>query len=418
MANTKFYQAIERVQVFSAFLFLSKWLLVCALVGLLIGSSSAIFLISLDWVTNYRETNLLIIALLPLAGFVLGLVYYYWGKGVESGNNLLIDKLHGDTETVPIKMAPLVLFGTLITHLFGGSAGREGTAVQMGGAIADQFTKILKFNKLDRKILLIAGISAGFASVFGTPLAGAVFALEVYVVGNIRYDAILPSLLAAILADFVTTHIWNVGHTHFQIDFVPVLSLVNISYAIFAGICFGLVAMAFSKTSHFFTQEFKKYISYPPLRPLIGGAVLVIVFGLIYYFLGTTKYLGLGIPTIIESFLHPTTFYDFAFKLLLTAFTLGCGFKGGEVTPLFFIGATLGSFLSFFLPLPTSLLAGMGFVAVFAGAANTPLACILMGIELFGSESAIYIGLACVVAYLFSGKIGIYSAQIIGEPKN
>lgn len=418
MANSKFYQAIDRVQVISSFLFLSKWLLVCALIGLLVGSSSALFLILLDWVTDYRETQLWIIALLPLAGFVVGAVYHYLGKGVVSGNNLLIDKLHGNSEIVPIKMAPLVLFGTLITHLFGGSAGREGTAVQMGGAIADQFTKFFKFNELDRKLLIIAGISAGFASVFGTPLAGAVFALEVYIVGNIRYDAILPSLLAAILADFVTTHVWNVGHTHFQIDFVPTLSLINISYAILAGICFGLVAMAFSKSSHFFATEFKKYISYSPLRPLVGGIVLVIVFGLIYYFLGTTKYAGLGVPTIVESFSHPMACYDFAFKLLLTAFTLGCGFKGGEVTPLFFIGATLGSFLSIFLPLPTGLLAGMGFVAVFAGAAKTPLACIMMGIELFGSQSIVYIGLACVVAYLFSGKMGIYSAQIIGQTKN
>lgn len=418
MANSKFYQAIERVQVFSAFLFLSKWLFISACIGLLVGSSSALFLILLDWVTDYREAHLWIIALLPLAGFAVGAVYHYLGKGVESGNNLLIDKLHGNSDIVPIKMAPLVLFGTLITHLFGGSAGREGTAVQMGGAIADQFTKFFKFSDLDRKLLIIAGISAGFASVFGTPLAGAVFALEVYVVGNIRYDAILPSLLAAILADFVTTHVWNVGHTHFQIDLIPTLGFANLCYAILAGICFGLVAMAFSKSSHFFATEFKKYISYSPLRPLVGGIVLVIVFGLIYYFLGTTKYTGLGVPTIIESFSHPMASYDFAFKLLLTAFTLGCGFKGGEVTPLFFIGATLGSFLSVFLPLPTGLLAGMGFVAVFAGAANTPLACIMMGIELFGSQSIVYIGLACVVAYLFSGKMGIYSAQIIGQTKN
>ena len=171
--------------------------------------------------------------------------------------------------------------------------------------------------------------------------------------------------------------------------------------------------MLFSKSTHFWSNLFKKYIQYPPLRPLIGGVVIATT----VYFMGTTKYIGLGVPTIIDAFNIDLNSYDFFLKILLTSFTLGAGFKGGEVTPLFFIGATLGNVLIWFIPLPMPLLAGMGFVAVFAGATNTPIACTIMGIELFGIESGVFIALACTTSYLFSGHTGIYTAQIIGSPK-
>ena len=310
-------------------------------------------------------------------------------------------------------MAPLVLFGTLATHLFGGSAGREGTAIQIGGAIADRFTKVLKLSEIDRKIVLIAGISAGFASVFGTPLAGGVFALEVLVLGRIRLDAVIPSFMAAVFANYFC-EVWGVTHTIYHISSVAAMTPANLLWSLLAGIIFGLVAMLFSKTTHFWNHLFSKQIKYPPLRPVIGGLILAITL----YLMGTTKYIGLGIPTIVDAFNINLNSYDFLIKLLLTSFTLGAGFKGGEVTPLFFIGATLGNVLIWFIPLPMSLLAGMGFVAVFAGATNTPIACTLMGIELFGIESGVFIALACCTAYLFSGHSGVYSSQIIGSPKH
>ncbi|MBQ51559.1 MAG: chloride channel protein, partial [Leeuwenhoekiella sp.] len=181
-----------------------------------------------------------------------------------------------------------------------------------------------------------------------------------------------------------------------------------------AGIIFGLVSMLFSKSTHFWSSQFKKYIKYPPLRPFIGGVVIAIA----VYLIGTTKYIGLGVPTIVDSFSEAMNKYDFLVKVLFTSFTLGAGFKGGEVTPLFYIGATLGNALIWFIPLPMDLLAGMGFVAVFAGATNTPIACTIMGIELFGIESGVFIAIACSTAYLFSGHSGVYAAQIIGSPKN
>lgn len=394
-------------------LYVGKWLVICLMVGALVGTASALFLKGLNWTTAWRESHLWIITLLPLGGLAIGLMYYYWGSEVVKGNNQLLEEFHSPKKIIPFKMAPLVLLGTLITHFFGGSAGREGTAVQMGGAIADQFTRWFKFGRRDRQIILVCGISAGFASVFGTPLAGAVFALEVLIVGRMRYEALVPSFLIAAISNYVC-NLWGASHSHYSVGFVPEFSISYLIYAIAAGIIFGLTASLFARATHFWSALSARLIKWAPLRPFFGGIVLAIV---IFSF-GAYQYTGLGLPMIQSAFTEQVEVYDFAAKLLFTSFTLGVGFKGGEVTPLFFIGATLGNALSLFIPLPMALLAAMGFVAVFSGATNTPLACTLMGIELFGIESGLFIALACVTAYLFSGHSSIYSAQIIGSPKH
>ncbi|MGO3183342.1 MAG: voltage-gated chloride channel family protein [Aequorivita sp.] len=413
MTKNKIKDFLFSFQQIPSLLYLLKWILICLTLGLFAGSVSAFFLFSLEWVTNWRESNLWIIALLPVGGFIIGLSYHLYGNSVVKGNNLLLEELHSPKKIIPFRMAPLVLFGTILTHLFGGSAGREGTAVQIGGAIADRFTKVLNLSKRDRQIVLIAGISAGFASVFGTPLAGGIFALEVLILGRIRLDAIVPSFMAAVFADYFC-RIWGITHTQYNINTVAEMTPINLLWCLLAGIIFGLVAMLFSKSTHFWANLFKNNVKYPPLRPVIGGVFLAAA----VYFMGTTKYIGLGVPTIVDAFNVNLNSYDFLLKLLFTSFTLGAGFKGGEVTPLFFIGAALGNVLIWFIPLPMGLLAGMGFVAVFAGATNTPIACTMMGIELFGIESGVFIGLACCTAYLFSGHSGVYSSQIIGSPKN
>ena len=403
-------------------LFTLKWLVITAIVAFLVGISSAGFLKALEWATETRIDNYWLLWLLPVGGFFIGLLYHLFGQDVEAGNNLILDRINLPKGVIPIKMAPLVLIGTIATHLFGGSAGREGTAVQMGGAIADQFGPLFRFKKRDKKLLLISGVAAGFSSVFGTPLAGAIFGLEVFLLGKITYEAILPAFTAAILADYFcqlagSEQYFNISHTHYHIGHTPDVNIINILWICLAGIAFGLAGLSFSKLTKFFGGLFKKHIKYPPLRPFLGG---ILVVGLAYLF--GNRYIGLGIPVIENAFLQQEMPQAFLLKIIFTAVTLGAGFKGGEVTPLFFVGATLGSALSLVIDLPTGLLAGVGFVAVFSSAANTPIATIFMGIELFGHEGGhaaiIYIALGCIIAYLFSGHSGIYSSQIVSHSKH
>lgn len=393
--------------------FLLKWLLISGLTGSLVGSASALFLIALNSITAFRGQQPWLIYGLPLGGLIVVALYHYFGESVVKGNNQLIEEIEKPQNVIPLRMAPLVVAGTLLTHLFGGSAGREGTAVQMGGAIADQFTKRFRFRKRDRSQLIMCGISAGFAAVFGTPLAGAAFALEVAAIGRLKYEALIPSLLSALIANYIC-ELFPVQHTAYAMGLVPAFSLDTGGAACIAGILFGLAARLFSLTLEGGTQLQKSLFKNPFIRVLAGGTLILILFLLA----GPEQYAGLGIPVIVAAFTVQQLWYVFLLKILFTVLTLSCGFKGGEVTPLFFIGATLGSALSLVLPLPVGLLAGMGFVAVFCGAANTPVACILMGMELFGVSGGLYIAIACSMAYLFSGHKGIYAAQQVARVKH
>ncbi|WP_148715718.1 voltage-gated chloride channel family protein [Chitinolyticbacter meiyuanensis] len=385
---------------------LGKWLVISCGVALLAGAAAALFLSALDGATNWREAHRWVIWLLPIAGLGVGLVYLWFGQQVDGGNNLIIDEIHDPKQVVPLRMAPLVLGATVVSHLFGASVGREGTAVQMGAALADQLTRLFRLKPDDRRVVLMTGMSAGFAAVFGTPLAGAVFGLEVLTVGRMRSEALLPCLVAALLADQVTLA-FGIRHTHYLVPEVVPISLLSLGAVLVAGMAFGLVGAAFAKATHALSAAMKRHISHAPLRPLLGG--IVIAFAV--WSFDAYRYTGLGIPDIVHAFEAPMDSWDFLCKLAFTAMSIGSGFKGGEVTPLFYIGATLGNVLAPLLHLPLAQLAAIGFVAVFAGAANTPLATTLMAMELFGVEIGPLAAVGCVTAYLFSGHMGIYHAQ-------
>lgn len=411
--------------------YILKWLFLTAPVAALIGSACALFLWALERATQIRLEFPWLLFGLPLAGAGISFLYLRFGRASEGGNNLLMDAIHGhengdSSVIVPGRMAPLILIATVATHLFGGSAGREGTAVQMGGSIAAVTGRWLRLNSADTRTLLMVGIAAGFGGIFGTPLTGTVFAMEVLAVGHMRYDAIIPCLMAAVISDWVCTE-WGIKHTHYTISSAAAnlggspLNWVLAAKVALAAVAFGLVSVLFAEMTHGIHHIFKRVIARPFLRPVVGA---LLVIGLVYI-LGTRDYLGLGVSssdpktvTILSSFL-PGGADDWSWwwKLLFTAITLGSGFKGGEVTPLFFIGAALGNILGKFLGAPIDLFAAIGFVAVFAGATNTPLACTLMGIELFGSQYTIYFAIGCFISYLFSGHSGIYLSQRIGTPK-
>ncbi len=336
---------------------------------------------------------------LPVAGFVSGWLYLRYGRDIERGNALLIDEVHDPKRTLPLRMAPMVLIGTLMTHLFGGSAGREGAAVQMAASLTDQLSKGLNFTAEDRRVLLMAGMSAGFASVFGTPLAGAVFGLEIFTIGKVRYEALFTCMVAAIVGH-ETALALGTHHTLYPvISSVPVFSLPVFVSCLIAGLCFGGIGMLFSWGVHIMGDLLSKWVSYAPLRPVVGGMVLA---GFAFV-LPLGPYLGLGIPNIKAAFFISLPWWAFLAKTGTTILTLGSGFKGGEVTPLFFIGASLGNTLSSFLPMSLPVLTALGFVGVFSGAANVPLTGALMAMELFGTPIGIAAFMVCVVSAILFG---------------
>ena len=404
------------------------WTVMIVPIAVVTGSLVALFLWLLDVVTVYRWQHLWIIFLLPFAGIAISFVYNRFGKNAAAGNNLIMDEIHEPGGGIPVRMTPLVLLSTLFTHLFGGSAGREGTAIQMGGSLSYLFSRWYKVKHEDKRILLMCGMAAGFGAVFGTPVSGAVFAMEVLTIGTIQYDALLPCLIASLLAD-ITCSSFGIHHTKYSILFkestvhyLPFISFDTwlLCKVILASSIFGLTSLVFARLSHFIKDVTSRKIGQKYLIPFIGGALVLFI----SYLLGTFDYLGLGVTnphggTSIVSAFQPggATDWSWFWKLLLTAITLSTGFKGGEVTPLFFIGATLGNTLAVISGSPVDLFAGLGFISVFAGATNTPLACTFMGIELFGAQNTIYYAVACFTAYYFSGHTSIYSSQKIAVSK-
>lgn len=405
---------IDRREQAALLLALVRWGALGAWVGGLAGIASWAFLAALAWATSFRETHPWLLWLLPLAGAAIALTYERLGKGVEGGNNLLLERIHDPKETVPFRMAPLILVTTVATHLFGGSAGREGTAVQMGGALGQLAVGPLRLTEFDRRMLIMAGIAGGFGSVFGTPLAGAVFALEVLAIGRIGYDALVPCLVASVVGDEVARALGTTHHAYaVQVGPIPAMTPLLFFMVVLAGGLFAAAAIAFSELTHAVQHVAKKVSGHSWVRALAGGGAIVALTCLV----DTRDYNGLSLPLIEASFVGRVVAYAFALKILFTAVTLGTGFKGGEVTPLFCIGATLGNAFAQATHQPTGFFAALGFAAVFAGAANTPLACTVMGIELFGSRLAVPLALACVTSYVLSGHRGIYLSQRVRHPK-
>jgi H+/Cl- antiporter ClcA len=409
---------------FSIVKYAIRWTMLILPVAITTGSIVAAFLWILTKATHFRFEHSWLLFLLPLAGIIIHLIYQSIGKSSEKGNNLILDEIFKKGHGIPWQMTPVIFITTILTHLFGGSAGREGTAVQIGGSIAGMFGKWWRLNDEDTKIILTAGIAAGFGAVFGTPVTGAIFSLEVLAIGRMKYNSLLPALMASVIGD-LTVAAWQVKHTAYHIDILSQspdafsqyfpINLLLLTKVILASALFGLASYLFVIMTFRIKRFFNQIILQKWLIPVLGGFIII---GLTFL-LGKTDYLGLGVDpqyngvvTISSAFQSGgSDVWSWLWKMVFTAVTLGTGFKGGEVTPLFYIGATLGNSLSLLLDAPVGLFAALGFIAVFAGATNTPLACTIMGVELFGSEYLVFFAVACFTSYLFSGHTGIYSSQ-------
>ncbi len=396
------------------FISILKWLFLATCIGVIVGISTAVFLkllnISISSAAKFHYYFLLLPAALFLSAFI---VKTFAPDAEGHGTEKIIEAVHRHSGRINALVVPVKLITTIITIAMGGSAGKEGPAAQIGAALASTFSGLLRFGDQDRKKLVICGISAGFAAVFGTPIAGALFGVEVLFVGAMLYDVLLPSFVAGIVGYQVSSAL---GTTYFHepISIIPAFSSYFFFKICLAGLFFGLCSLILIETLGLFEKLSHRLKIWKPLKGLIGGLSLILL-----TWLFSTRYLGLGLETIL-SVLRGNAVPEGAFliKTLFTAITLSFGGSGGIVTPIFFVGATAGSIFGSVLGFDMALLSAIGMVAVLAGAANTPISASIMAIELFGPQIAPYAAVACVISFLMTGHRSVYPSQVLSLAKS
>lgn len=385
--------------------------IVAVFIGIIVGVIDTIFGKGLIEVTNIRNNYFVwLIPFLPLAGILIVFVYSKIGKNSSKGMSLIFSVGMGEDETIPKRLIPLIIASTWLTNLFGGSAGREGAAVQIGGTAGYTIGKRLKIEN-STKIFLITGMAAGFAGLFQTPIAAIFFAMEVLTAGAMEYSALFPSIIAAFVASF-TSHSLGLEKSSVNFSFSVDWDGYFSAKLVVMGILFGIVGSLFAKTLNWSKKYFGERFQNPMLKVIILGCIL----SLSIFLLHKGRYAGTGSNLITSAFSRDKIYgYDWICKFLLTILTLSAGYQGGEVTPLFSIGATFGSFLAPILGLPLDFVAALGYIAVFGSATNTMLAPIFIGAEVFGFDYLPYYFIVSAIAYVFNGNKSIYSAQKILE---
>lgn len=384
-----------------------KWGLISIIVGLSVGAVSTLFAFCMKWVTNYRTAHEKIILFLPLAGIFIVFLYYIFGYKNDKGTNLVLSTIHAESE-IPFRMAPLIFISTIVTHLFGGSAGREGAALQLGGSIGNQLGRWLKLDDNDTRVIVMCGMSAAFSAVFGTPVAAAIFAIEVVSVGVMYYAALMPCVFSSLIASRFSAKMGIVTE-ELNMTSVPAFHLVpSLKIVLMAMICAAL-SVIFCMILHGTGDLFRKYIKNPYVRIVSSSMVIL----LLCFCLNSTDYLGAGIPVIEHALAGKVIPAAFVWKMIFTTLTLESGFKGGEIVPSFFIGATFGCLFGTIAGISPSLCAATGMIAVFCGVTNCPITSMLIGFELFGFRAVPYFLIAISVSYLLSGYYGLYHDQTI-----
>ncbi len=400
----------------SSILFVSivKWLLLASCAGIFVGASTTLFLKLLEAGMNFAGGYRYYFIAIP-AAFVLSvlLVKYFAPQAEGHGTEKVIEAVHRHSGKINPLVVPVKLVATVITIAAGGSAGKEGPCAQIGAGLCSTISDIFKFDDRDRKKMVICGISAGFATVFGTPIAGAIFGVEVLFVGTMLYDVLLPSFVAGIVGHQVSSAL-GVTYFHEPLNFVPVFSSALFIKVCVSGLFFGLCSLIFIETLRFFENTASRMRLNKIYRAIAGGSVLVIL-----AFIFSTSYLGLGLETIKNAIegdgVNPGAFI---LKMLFTSITLSFGGSGGIVTPIFFVGATAGNTFGSLLGLDRSLFAAIGTVGLLAGAANTPISASIMAVELFGPQIGPYAAVACIISFLMTGHRSVYPSQVLSMGKS
>ncbi|MDQ7772753.1 MAG: chloride channel protein [Elusimicrobiales bacterium] len=400
----------------STLLFISvvKWVALASGAGAVVGAATAVFLKLLHAATGAAGGFPYYWLLLPAALFASSLLTWYFARDARGhGTEKVIEAVHKRSGRIELKVVPVKLLATIITLACGGSAGKEGPCAQIGAGLTSAISGLLRFNDRDRRKLVICGISAGFAAVFGTPIAGAIFGVEVLFVGAIMYEVLLPSFIAGITAYQVASAMGTAYFYH-PINFVPVFSETFMVKVMLAGVFFGLVAIMLVEMLKYAEKRARKIGGWEPAKGLLGGVILALL-----ALLTSRAYLGLGLESI-ESFLSgtPANWYDFIVKGMFTSVTLAFGGSGGIVTPIFFIGSAAGSAYAQALGLNPATFAAIGMCALIAGAANTPIAASILAVELFGPAIAPYATVACVVSFLMSGNLSVFPSQVLSIRKS
>ena len=384
-----------------------RWGIFSAFVGLFVGAFSTLFAFCLRQVTSFRTENPWLILCLPLAGVVIVFLYGVFRYKNDKGTNMVLSSIHAEAE-VPFRMAPLIFISTIITHLFGGSAGREGAALQLGGRIGQQLGKLFCFDEKDQRIVVMCGMSAAFSAIFGTPIAASIFSMEVVSVGVMYYAALVPCVFSSLVASKFANHM-GIGPNVFKIRQMPLFEVVPSLKVIGLALCCAALSVVFCMALHSLGDFYRNKLKNPYIRIIVSSLVII----LLTIILQTDDYMGAGVPVIQRAIQGNVEPLAFVWKIVFTALTLEAGFKGGEIVPSFFVGATFGCLFGHIVGISPSLCAAVGMMSVFCGVTNCPITSMLIAFELFGYHGVPFFLLGISVSYLMSGYYGLYHDQTI-----
>lgn len=393
------------IHIFSHLRLLLRWILYSVLTGAFVGLIGVAFVYTIQWVTSFRGNHPWVLLTLPLGGLLIIWLYRISRDQNDRGTNMVLASLRSEAE-LPVQMAPLIFVSTIVTHLCGGSAGREGAALQLGGSIGSVLSRLFRLAERDKQILILCGMSAAFSAIFRTPIAAPIFAMEVVCVGAMRYAALVPCTIASLTASWLAGKL-GIPLAGFSVTDVPSFQVIPALKILLLGVCCAAVSIVFCILLHQTEKQLKQHIANPYLRILVASGILWVLILLVR----NQDYLGIGSDVIGRAIAGKVIWYAFLAKMLFTAVTLGGGFKGGEIVPSFFIGATFGCLFGQLLEVSPSFCAAVGMTALFCGVTNCPLASLMIAVELFGSAGAPYYLLAIAVSYLLSGYYGLYGEQ-------